>query len=626
MMAELLKDNQVRVELQASRTKEARLFSSFEYGENLNFSLVFGDFALAQNAVMQLVRDEDGEELYIQGTKIGNRFDFPIDTARICPESEQRGLFYYLFFLDNRVLSQNEFGFGMYISDSAKDCSRFQLSVYQQGTNRPTGKEGGILYQSFPDRFCKSDLSFTKEGAVLEEDWYANIREYAEKPGDPVKNNHFFGGDLYGVASRLEYLESLGVTMLYLNPIFKAASNHRYDTGDYSQVDELLGGEEGLRYLLEVCRDYGIEVILDGVFNHTGADSLYFNKEGRYPSVGAYQSKTSPYFDWYTFKEFPDSYDCWWGIKILPKVNFRNESYRNFIAGKDGILEKYMKMGVAGWRLDVADELSDEMLDAIRQRVAQNDPCAPVFGEVWEDASNKIAYSQRRHYFTGGQLTSVMNYPLKNAIIAFLSERDAEFLFFTMRILYSHYPKAVSDMQMNLLSTHDTERILTVLAGSPQGNEDNAVLSAARLSEEERRNAKRLLKLAVILQMFLPGIPCIYYGDEIGMEGYRDPFNRQTYKWGQEDEEVLAFYRKVTKLRRSLLLLADAYYEGCSCENGLFVFRRFDDRQTLTVAVNRSEEERGFEAPMESCSLFRQVTGRRFTVEPDGFEVVLSLE
>ena len=245
---------------------------------------------------------------------------------------------------------------------------------------------------------------------------------------------------------------------------------------------------------------------------------------------------------------------------------------------------------------------------------------------MWEDASNKIAYSQRRHYFTGGQLTSVMNYPLKNAIIAFLSERDAEFLFFTMRILYSHYPKAVSDMQMNLLSTHDTERILTVLAGSPQGNEDNAVLSAARLSEEERRNAKRLLKLAVILQMFLPGIPCIYYGDEIGMEGYRDPFNRQTYKWGQEDEEVLAFYRKVTKLRRSLLLLADAYYEGCSCENGLFVFRRFDDRQTLTVAVNRSEEERGFEAPMESCSLFRQVTGRRFTVEPDGFEVVLSLE
>lgn len=626
MMAELLNDRQIQVKLHASRTKEARLFSSFEYGEELNFSLVFGDFIPPKNAVMQLIRDEDGEELYVQGTKIENRFDFSINTVQICRENEKRGLFYYLFFLDNRVLSQNEFGFGMYISDYDQSCSRFQLSIYQQGTNHSTGREGGIIYQIFPDRFCKSNRSFTKNGAVLEEDWYTNIREYAKKPGDPVKNNHFFGGDLYGIASRLEYLESLGVTMIYLNPIFKAASNHRYDTGDYNQVDELLGGDEGLRYLLEACRDHGIEVILDGVFNHTGADSLYFNKEGNYSSVGAYQSKESPYFNWYTFEKFPDSYDCWWGIKILPKVNCRNEDYRDFITGKDGILEKYMKMGVAGWRLDVADELSDEMLNAIRQRVALNDPNAPVFGEVWEDASNKISYSRRRHYFTDGQLTSVMNYPLKNAILTFLSERDAEFLFFTMRILYNHYPKTVSDMQMNLLSTHDTERILTVLAGSPHGNEDNAILSGARLSEEERGRAKRLLRLAVVLQMFLPGIPCIYYGDEIGMEGYRDPFNRQTYKWGQEDEEILSFYRKVTTLRRTLPMLADAYYEGYSCENGLFVFRRFNDKQTLMVAVNRSEKERDFEAQRESRSLFCQVTGKHFTVKPDDFEVILSLE
>ena len=422
----------------------------------------------------------------------------------------------------------------------------------------------------------------------MEEDWYAQVSEYPGRPGKPLKNNHFFGGTLYGVADKLDYLHSLGVTLIYLNPIFKAASNHRYDTGDYMTVDELLGGEEALAYLLEKCRAYGIGVILDGVFNHTGSDSLYFNKYGSYPSLGAYESRESPYFDWYYFKHYPESYECWWGIDILPKLNSGLPAVRDFIAGENGVLAKYTKMGVAGWRLDVADELPDVMLDDVHARVKKIDARAPVFGEVWEDASNKTAYSARRHYFTGGQLDAVMNYPLKNALISYLVTGDAEYLFFTVRMLYRHYPKAASDLQMNLLGSHDTPRILNMLAGDPHKGMPNDELAHARLSFEDRRRAKTLLGLAVLMQMTLPGMPCIYYGDEAGAEGDRDPFNRQTFKWGEEDGEILEVYRRCIALRQSLPMLANAFYKGLAYRGGVYSYERFTDTERLTVYVNLS--------------------------------------
>ncbi len=603
MVGELLTEEEVRVEVRANRTKCAELFSAFECGEVLTYSLCLSENRTPDAASMCLWRDEDGRELVFNGERSGNRFRFVIDTADICAEGYGRGLFYYIFRLGDKVLSQNEFGKGYVLCRGDEECSRFQLSVYEKGTNRPTGYEGGVMYQIFPDRFARGKGAPVKENAVLEP-WDEPISEYPAHPGDPIKNNHFYGGTLWGVADKLEYLKSLGVTLLYLNPIFRSSSNHRYDVGDYGHIDEMLGGDEAFSYLLEEASKWNIGVILDGVFNHTGADSLYFNKEGTYKTLGAFQSKDSPFYDWYFFKNYPSVYECWWGVTILPKVNCANASFREYIAGKDGIIDRYMAMGIAGWRLDVADELSDEMLDEIRKRTKERKDNALIYGEVWEDASNKIAYSRRRHYFTGGQMNGVMNYPLKNAIIAYLTEKDAEFLFYTMKILYGHYPKAVSDMQMNILSTHDTERILTVLAGAPDGTKDNSVVAHSKLSPQERALGKSRLKLALLLQMFLPGIPCIYYGDEVGMEGYRDPFNRQPYPWGREDRELLAYYRQVAAMRTSLKMLSGAFYRGICCEKGIFAFERFNEEQCLTVVENLSGEEYVYRLSKDEICMF----------------------
>ncbi|MBQ8398742.1 MAG: DUF3459 domain-containing protein [Clostridia bacterium] len=596
--------NKVRVQFTATRTPHAELFTAFEYGEELHVLLTLREEYAADSAEIRLFCDDTGRTVSIKGEKQKDEsFLFTIRTDSICPEGQLFGLFYYAFYTPKFIVAQNEFGEGYMIAVSGEQISRFQLSVYRPGTNAPSVHAGGIIYQIFPDRFAKGKGAPVKEGAVLEEDWYAPISEYQAGPGLPVKNNHFFGGTLWGVIEKLDYLKTLGVSVIYLNPIFEAASNHKYDTADYSTVDRMFGGEEALRELITEAKKRDIGIVLDGVFNHTGDDSLYFNKYGNYPGVGAYQSKDSAFYPWFLFTSFPEKYESWWGISILPKVNGSNPEFIDFIAGKGGIIEKYTRMGLLGWRLDVADELSDKMLDAIRARVSTERPDGLIYGEVWEDASNKIAYSHRRHYFNGGQLNAVMNYPLKNAIISYLQNGDAESIYYAMRILYSHYPKAVSDLQMNILSTHDTERILTVLAGSPEGYKPNSELAEASLTKEERAQAVKLLKLAVILQVTLPGMPCIYYGDEIGMEGYHDPFNRRPYPWGKEDQDVLAFYRTAMALRTQYPLLKDAYYRGVLHQDGVFVFDRFTDEERIRVIVNCGEQDFEYEVEEGGVSI-----------------------
>lgn len=583
--------NKVRVEIKATRTPHAELFTAFEYGEELHLLLTLREEYAADSAELRLFCDDTGRTISIKGEKERNVFLFTVKTEEICPEGQVFGLFYYTFHTPSFIISQNEFGDGFVIATPGENVSKFQLSIYKPGTNRPSIHAGGVIYQIFPDRFARGKGAPVKKGAVLEEDWYHPISEYQAGPGLPVKNNHFYGGTLWGVAEKLDYLKDLGVDILYLNPIFEAASNHKYDTADYSRVDSMFGGEEALAFLIKEAKKRGIEIILDGVFNHTGDDSIYFNKYGNHQTLGAYQSKDSPFYPWYCFKNHPDQYESWWGISILPKVNGNNDQFVQFIAGEGGIIEKYTRMGILGWRLDVADELSDKMLDAIKRRVGVERTDGLVYGEVWEDASNKIAYSHRRHYFSGGQLSAVMNYPLKNAIISYLQNGDAEFIYYAMRILYGHYPKSVSDLQMNFLSTHDTERIMTVLAGSPDADKPNDYLATkAQLTAEQRAEAKRLLKLAVILQVTLPGMPCIYYGDEIGMEGYHDPFNRQPYPWGKEDASVLTFFKDAMALRTEYPMLRDAYYKGVLHDNGVFVFERFSENERMRVVVNMSTE------------------------------------
>ena len=459
--------------------------------------------------------------------------------------------------------------------------------------------------------------------AVVNSDWYDGVPEYPEYPGGFVKNNMFFGGTLWGIIEKLPYLKELGVDIIYLNPIFEAYSNHKYDTGNYMRVDAMFGGDEAFDALVREADKLGIGIILDGVFNHTGSDSIYFNKNGRYNSVGAYNSRESEYYDWYIFTDYPDEYESWWGIEILPKINGKNSAFREFICGENGVIKHYLKRGAYGWRLDVADELDEDMLKGIRA-AAKSEKDAPVIGEVWEDASNKVAYDRRRHYFRGYELDSVMNYPLRRAVIDFLLKGDSEQIARITTELYMHYPKAVSDALMNFLGTHDTERILTVLGGEDISEKSNAELSVYKMSRENREKATELLKLAYLIIATMPGVPCIYYGDEAGLEGARDPFNRKPYPWGRENGELVSWYKTVGSLRKSEPLFKDGYYRVLESDSGYFVYERFNDEKRIVVAVNRSNAERTLD--VNGASLINGEERDGFIIRPMSADIIKAAE
>ncbi len=462
------------------------------------------------------------------------------------------------------------------------------ITVFSADYKTPDSFKGGTMYQIFVDRFAKSKNHVlpVKDYARINPDWENGIPDYAEIPGQPLDNAMFFGGSLYGVAEKLDYLSSLGVNILYLCPIFEARTNHKYDTSDYMKVDPMFGGEEALDALISECKKKGIKLILDGVFNHVGDDSIYFNKRGNFPSLGAYQSKKSKYYPWFDFEKFPDKYNCWWGIDILPCIKKDCKDFREFVTGNGGVISYYLKKGINGWRLDVADELSDEFLCSLRKTAQKEDPEALIIGEVWEDASDKIAYSARRHYFQGKQLDGVMNYPLRRAIIDYVTTGCADTLARTASSLYMHYPEQVSHVLMNSLGTHDTERILSILAGEGIENKSNPELAGYKMSDEARTTAIDQLKLASFLQFTLPGIPCIYYGDEAGMEGGRDPFNRLPFPWGCENATLIQHYTMLGGLRKNVVELIDGEFEVLISENGLLVYRRGD----VICAVNKGED------------------------------------
>ena len=358
----------------------------------------------------------------------------------------------------------------------------------------------------------------------------------------------------------------------------------------------MFGGEEAFDKLIAEADKRGIRIILDGVFNHTGDDSLYFDKYGKYGGTGAYTNPDSEYRSWYTFKRYPRAYESWWGIDILPKLNHKNEECRDFFVGKGGVVEKYVQRGIGGWRLDVADELPNDFLDKLRAVAKGRNPDAVIIGEVWENAVDKVSYGLRRRYFGGKQLDSVMNYPLKNGIVDFIRFRDANILGDILKELYSSYPECVCNCLMNILGTHDTERILTVIG---YGNDprlsgegvENSELAVRRMNTKQRTEAEKLLKLAAVIQYTVFGVPSVYYGDEVGMEGYHDPFCRMPFPWGREDTRLLKFYRKLGKIRRENDVFSDGEFKILTIDGGFIAYSREKDGKTVTIAVNRSEKD-----------------------------------
>jgi len=568
----------------------AQLFGAFAQGDRLTFTVSAERRSGISKLRMRLYNDATASERYYFFDYCG--MSEGCDKYKLVLDLNEPGLFYYDISYEDingvRYLKRDE-----------------QLSVFYPEFSTPDWIKGGMIYQVFVDRFNRGGEVPVRDDAVMIDDWENGEPEYAKERGGRIPNNSFFGGTLYGVAEKLEYIKSLGANCIYLCPIFKAYSNHKYDTADYETVDEMFGGEDALDLLIDRAKKLGIGIILDGVFNHTGDDSKYFNRYRKYGNGGAYNDPDSPYSDWFTFKKFPDEYECWWNIDILPRVKSDCESYRKYILGENGIVRKYLKKGIMGWRLDVADELSDSFLAELRESARSENEQALILGEVWEDASNKISYGKRKRYLGGRELDSVMNYVMRDAIISFVKNGNAAEFAETAETQYKHYPKCVSDVLMNVLGTHDTGRILNELGAEFPKGMTNDESCAFRLSSEQKAKAKQMLKSAWLICATIPGVPCIYYGDEAGMEGWSDPFCRRPFPWGREDTELTDYYRSVGEFRKKNRLYREGVFKIEYAKDSVLAFSRSDESGCIYTVSNMSAKELVIGEPMINC-----ITGR----------------
>ena len=489
----------------------------------------------------------------------------------------------------------------------------WQLTVYEPCPT-PRWLSQGVIYQIFPDRYCRlsvPDPTGLVGDRTVHENW-SDCPDWRPDEHGEVRNRDFFGGSLAGITSRLPELAAMGVTVLYLNPIFESASNHRYNTADYCAIDPMLGTEADFRRLCQRAKALGLRVILDGVFNHTGSQSRYFNADGFYPDTGAAQSQTSPYFDWFSFHPWPTDYDAWWGIKTLPAVREDCPSYRNFIIhDENAVARRWLRAGASGWRLDVADELPDDFIAEIRTAMEETAPDSFLLGEVWEDATTKVAYSQRRRYLLGHELHGVMNYPFRTALIAYLRGGDADDFRETLETLRENYPPEAFLSLMNFLGTHDTPRILTVL-GADNVPDNKADRAAYRLSPAQRQIGLERLRLAALILFTFPGAPTVYYGDEAAMEGWEDPFNRAGYPWEQEDTDLKAHFAELARFRRSFPALQAGVLHWIWTSGPLLIFARELDGQLLTTVVNAADVSQALSLPWSAPPARDLLTSQRF--------------
>ena len=498
------------------------------------------------------------------------------------------GLYFYYFFIHNP-----DGGFRLFKQGNDTNMEAgalWQLSCIPGDFDTPDWAKGATIYQIFPDRFRKCgscDLTGKLRPYTIHQSWYEEV-DWAPTSDGQVLNNDFYGGNFKGITEKMDYIAELGTTILYLNPISKSFSSHRYDTGDYMVPDPMLGTEADFSEMCRAAHDRGIRVVLDGVYSHTGSNSRYFNRDGAFDTVGAYNSPDSPYYSWYTFYQWPHNYHSWWNFETLPTVNKMDPAFLEYIiTGEDSVVAHWLRLGADGFRLDVADELPDEFISLLRRRIREVKPDALLIGEVWEDASNKMAYGQRRRYFTNGELDSVMNYPFRTAIINYVRGIDGgQSLESTVMTIAENYPPQVVHCNMNLLGTHDTARILTALVDDFDGSREEK--AKRHLSRNQMDVAWERLLMASFLQYTLPGSPSLYYGDEAKMEGYRDPFNRRPYPWGREDEEFLEHFKRLGKLRRSQEALRLGDIQFFHAEDKHVGFTRSYGGTTLRMYCNRS--------------------------------------
>ena len=483
----------------------------------------------------------------------------------------------------------------------------FQITVYDPAFKTPEWMRRGIMYQIMVDRFSPGNPRWAKRlgpDARMHPDWYEPPYLELDALSGDNQALDFFGGDLEGVRQKLPYLRDLGVTVIYFNPIFQARSNHKYDTGDYKRIDPMFGDEEDFKALCREAREMGIRILLDGVFSHTGADSRYFDRYGRYGGQGAYQRQDSPYASWYRFRHWPEDYDCWWGFPTLPNVNEMDGSYLDFIIrDPDAVAARWLRKGASGWRLDVADELPMAFIRMLRSRVKGEDAEAALLGEVWEDASNKVSYGRLRSYCLGESLDSVMNYPMRDELIGFMLGRvSAPHVERRLSALQENYPAPFFYSLMNLMGSHDRARILNILGGLDGEDLPREARRGMALGETQLAVAKRRMAALWRFICALPGMPCLFYGDEAGLQGMADPFCRAAYPWGREDPGLLEEIRGINRARLESPILQTGHLRLFAAGSQVLCALRFaregkdafgdplEERPALFL-LNRSEEE-----------------------------------
>lgn len=567
-------------------------FGAVENGTKVILRLKFYDEILPETCRCNVWRKDYEAEIDMPYNPSNQSFECTVDAL-----SNGDPLWYYFVFIykDKRM-----FFYGNNINLTGgqgklfeSDPISYQITVYDKDFKTPSWWKEGPVYHIFVDRFYKSSSYIVpkqERNFYLHENWNDKPLYLPHGNHDEYFPDDFFGGNILGIMEKLNYIKSLGVRTIYLSPVFEGHSNHKYDTGDYTKIDSFFGSNDIFNELCNKAGSLGIKIILDGVFSHTGDDSIYFNKYGRYPSAGAYQSRKSPYYDWYIFEDYPDKYKCWWNVINMPTINKNNSDFREFIYGNNGIAQMWIRKGSSGWRLDVADELPMDFLEGFRKCVKSENQEALIIGEVWEDASNKVSYGTLRNYCFGSTLDSVMNYPLRNAILEFMTGKisscDAADILMSQ---LENYPLEFMSSAMNLLGSHDRPRLRTVLSGSPDSDTLTRVEQADYTPDEIKyKQSAALVKCATALMFTIPGVPHIYYGDEAGMTGMADPFNRKTFPWGNENTELLEFFRLIGNFRDGNRILINGKTKYLTLNvDVLGCLRTFDDKNILTL-INRN--------------------------------------
>ncbi|EHJ02340.1 Pullulanase [Clostridium sp. DL-VIII] len=579
-------------------------FGAVEAGQKIKLSINIDKEVIAVLEMIQF----DGTKLSMEMQKeyLNNgefRYSAEIDT------SDELGILEYYFIIidgyDRLYYGNNYEHLGGIGQIYTYNPIPYQITVYKR-TYTPDWYKEGIIYQILIDRFYNGNensiINSPKENSFIYGKWHDSPMYIKDNYGRIVRWD-FYGGNLKGIIQKLDYIKSLGVNIIQLSPIFKSPSCHKYDTSDYEIVDEMFGTNNEFKELCETAQNKGIKIIIDIVLGYTSSDSKYFNKLGNYGEVGAYNSPNSKYYNWYRFLKYPYQYESWWGIDERPSIDSTEKRYTDYIIKNDSsIIEKWIKLGASGWKLNIIDELSDEFIELIRKRMQGISEDTVLIGDIWEDASNKISYSKRRKYLQGEEVHAATNYPLRESLINFVKGYiKSDKLKQKIMSLYENYPRESFYGNVNIAGTIDTERILTIL-------DENI----------------ELLRLLAVIQFTLPGVPLICYGDEAGLKGGKEPDNRKSYPWGEENKELIKFYQKLTSIRNNENGLKKGDLNILDTETDVLAFERNYENEKIIILVNISNEAKlfkGINLNGEYMSLFDTDEKYKFTGRNSGITV-----